>query len=142
MDLTLILFSSMSATISLFGMGIFFLCILLKRTTITDSDNTEQILALLTQAQRFSVVFAVMAWLTSTFLPWEECLAGYIAVSELCTKLSGKYFLCGIGLLLGGLVLNLFPRQDRERAAISRLLAACLRYGIIFRLFSIVLTGL
>lgn len=142
MDLTLILFSSMSTTIALFGMGIFFICILLKRTGITDSDNTSQILSLLALAQRFSVVFAVMAWLTSTFLPWEDCLAGYIALGELCQKLSIKYFLGSLGLLVGGLLLDMLPRQDRERSAIDRLPLSCLRYGIVFRLFAIVLTGL
>lgn len=139
---SLILFSNLSTTISLVGMVLFFCCILLKRTGITDSDNTEQILKLLNQAQRFSVAFALTAVLTATFLPWEECLSEYIALSELCGDLCAKWFLLGIILLFFGLVLNLFPRQDRERSAISRLPASCIRYGFIFWLFSVLLTGL
>ena len=139
---TLILFSSLSTALSLGGMFLFLCCIFFKRTNITDSDNTAQILHLLTLSRRFSILFAVIALLTSTFLPWEECLSGYIAVSNLCRKLTGKWFLSGIGLLLGGLFLNLFHRQDRERTAIAELPAACFRYGIVFWLFFILLSGL
>ena len=139
---TLILFSSLGTTFSLVGIAVFYVCMLLRRTGITASASTDHILSLLAQARRFSVLLAIMSLVTSTFLPWADCLSGYSAVGALCKELSEDWLLASLLLLLSGLILNFLPLQDQERSAIRSMPVSCLQYGLTFLLFSVLLSGL
>lgn len=139
---TLIGFSTFSTTIALLGMAVFFGCILLRKTEITESGNASHILKLLRLAETSSVLFCCMAWLTATCLPWEECLEGYAAVGARCKELSEDWLLAGICLLVGAILLDLVPRQDSERFVMYKFPASSIALGFLFWVFSVLLTGL
>ena len=139
---TLIGFSTISTTIALLGMGVFFVCILLRRSEITGADNAAHILKLLGLAQKASVLFCIIAWLTATCLPWEACLEGYSAVGVRCKELGEDWFLAGLGSLMSAFLLNLVPRQDNERQAMYRLSVSSIGLGLLFWIFSVLLNGM
>lgn len=139
---TLIGFSIISTTIALLGMGVFFACILLRKTAITGEGNAEHIMKLLGLAQKASVLFCVMAWLTATCLPWEMCLEGYAELGVRCKELSEDWLLAGLGFLVSAFLLDLVPRQDNERLAMYQFPASSIGLGFLYWVFSVLLTGM